>query len=97
MKESSSEKFRAPLRLTQYLFRYWQLVSGKFNPRYPKERGVCFNLSSENINDAIKTLSNGTAQVCFNDTGALKDFEGVTNALRDAFETKLHDKSSFEI
>lgn len=95
--KASSEKFRAPLCLTQYLIRYWQLASGLFNPRNPKERGVYFNLSSENINDVIKTLSDGTPQTCFNDTENLIDFDGVTIVLRAAFDKKLSLKSSFEI
>ncbi|QRG80932.1 capsular biosynthesis protein [Citrobacter sp. R56] len=97
LNESSGEKFRAPLRLTQYLFRYWQLANGKFNPTHPKDRGICFTLSTENINAAIKTLSDGTTQVCLNDTLGMNDFEGITNALKHAFEIKLNHKSSFEI
>ncbi|MBL4564843.1 Stealth CR1 domain-containing protein [Citrobacter koseri] len=97
LKKSSSKRFREPLCLTQYLFRYWQLAHGNFNPKNPEGRGVYFNLSSSNINEAIKTLSNGTAQACFNDTEKLHDFEKVTTTLRNAFEMRLGHKSSFEI
>lgn len=97
LKKTSCEKFRAPLCVTQYLFRYWQLVNGKFNPRNPENRGVYFNLLSENINDAIKTLSDGTAQACFNDTEKLYDFDRVTKMLKNAFELNLSQKSTFEV
>ncbi|WP_196209749.1 stealth family protein [Citrobacter sp. Res13-Sevr-PEB04-36] len=97
LKNTSCEKFRAPLCVTQYLFRYWQLVNGKFNPKNPKDRGVYFNLLSENISDAVTALSNGTAQTCFNDTEKLQDFYGVTAVLKNAFEQELSQKSGFEL
>lgn len=97
LKEASSKKFRAPLCVTQYLIRYWQLANGKFNPKSPQGRGVCFSLSSDNVNDAIRTLSDGTAQACFNDTEMLDDFDGVIHTLRNAFEQRLSNKSSFEV
>ena len=97
LEESSKEKFRAPSYVTQYLFRYWQLAKGRFNPTKPKERGVYFNLTSENINDAIKKLSDGTAQVCFNDTERLTDFDKVTHILKNAFDVTLSSKSTFEL
>ncbi|MEG0099409.1 MAG: capsular biosynthesis protein [Citrobacter sp.] len=97
LEESSRVKFRSPLYVTQYLFRYWQLAKGRFNPTEPKKRGVYFNLTSENINEAINTLTDGTAQACFNDTEMLTDFVKVTNALKNAFDEILGDKSSFEI
>lgn len=97
LKEASSKKFRAPLCVTQYLIRYWQLANGKFNPKSPQGRGMCFSLSSDNVNDAIRTLSDGTAQACFNDTEMLDDFDGVIHTLRNAFEQRLSNKSSFEV
>lgn len=95
--DSCSNKFREPLCLTQYLFRYWQLAKGKFNPKNPVERGKYFNLSSKTINDAIKTLTDGTTQTCFNDTEILNEFDDVTNKLRKAFEKTFSKKSGFEL
>ncbi|MDV0558871.1 Stealth CR1 domain-containing protein [Citrobacter portucalensis] len=97
LRETVSKKFREPLCLTQYLFRYWQLANGKFNPKNPIKRGKYFNLSSKSINDAIKTLTDGTAQTCFNDTEILNDFDAVTDKLRTAFENVFSEKSGYEI
>lgn len=100
MHETCLHKFRSPLDVNQYVFRYWELASGRFYPIQQKDVGRRFSANSieraQCVADAIQKRK--YRQVCIND-GVMSDSlaeeckEIVNSALRLAFP----HKSGFEL
>ncbi len=110
--EVSSSKFRTNEDVTQYLFRYWQLVSGNFIPLnyidYKKTRKyieIRTLKDSYNVNKDIK--SKKYTFYCINDDISKgrytkedmshRDFELSKRLIKEALNTMLPKKSKFEI
>lgn len=90
-------KFRTSSDVNQFLFRYWQLASGEFNPINPRKLGKCFNMTIEETPNIIKSLySDSCKQICINDTRYFNSIE-ASNSIIQVFESKFPEKSSFEI
>lgn len=66
---TSKSRFRDGYNLNQYIFRYWHLASGKFNPCNPKRLGSHFNLTGDRqqLDHAIQALKSDVPQICLND------------------------------
>ena len=94
LSNTCNHKFRKPSDITQWLIRYWQLVSKRFVPRSPKV-GQYFQLSDNNqlIIDAITKRK--TKLLCIND-GEVTNFLEEKQKLKVAFETIFPEKSCFE-
>jgi hypothetical protein len=95
--ETCMDKFRSKRNVNQWVFKYWQLASGKF---YPRKNGFgrCFHLKeklSMGLKDAIENRT--YHMVCINDTANTKNFEQHKELVNNAFEKVLNKKSSFEI
>lgn len=90
------DKFRSKRNVNQWLFKYWQLASGKFAPR-SKDFGLAFHLKSFPNNNMLKAIkTNKYAMICINDTVKTTDFEKHKESVQKAFKEILPDKSSFE-
>lgn len=91
-------KFRDGRDVNQWLFRYKQIVEGKFIPRYPVY-GKTYSLTNNNedICQAITTKKNKI--ICINDNNVetVNDFEKEKNLIKKKFETVFPDKSTFEL
>lgn len=92
---------RHPIRNDQdvnhWLIRHRQLIEGKFRPMKPLKNAV-FDLKVQG-KEAVETIRNQRVpMICMND-GEMEDweFEETRNMLKDAFETILPEKSSFEL
>ena len=99
LNKTSMHKFRYAMDVNQWLFRYWQIVSGKFHPR-KSSFGKSFVLKDD-MNDNQKILKVIRKQrykmICIND--GIEDEENfveVKKALLNAFESIFPEKSSFE-
>jgi len=93
-------KFREGCCLNQYVFRYWQLATGKFNPCNPKKLGVCYHLcgDSEQLLRAIEHLNSHEPQICLNDCFDDDDcFKTACHELEKTLNKKLGKRSSFEL
>jgi len=94
---TSASKFRDRNNITQYLFRFWNIASGKFVPYYQKDH-LHLNITSR---DALKQdldKIKETRFLCANDNlSSANDFEACKNLLNPILEEILPDKSSFEI
>ena len=92
---TSSHKFRDKSDITQYLVRYYQLLSGDFIPRSSKFGGY-FDIDKNNqkIIDAIEKQK--YKAVCINDSSDTYDFEKAKKEINEAFEKILPEKCSFE-
>lgn len=97
---TSSHKFRYALDVNQWLFRYWQIVSGEFSPRKASfGKSYCL---SDNCKDNAKIYSaikkRKYKMICVND-GIEKEenYNRAKEKIIDAFENILPEKSLFEI
>ena len=88
-------KFRKSENVQQELFRYWQFVEGSFEPQ--KIIGKYIRLTDEVVPEACEIISVGKyKEICLND-GSVTDFPKAMLLLANAFESKLFQKSSFEL
>lgn len=100
LNRTSRFKFREGCCLNQYLFRYWQLAKGTFNPCNPKEMGVCYHLSGDDkqLLNAIADLKSTKPQICLNDCFSDDDaFHNACDKLANTLNLKLGARSSFEL
>jgi len=98
--EVTYHRFRDILDMHQWLFKDWQICSGKFYPRAIKKTGRAFELrnSIEPSLEAAKYIRKRKGKmICIND-GRLTDeeFEQSKNNILLAFQSILPEKSSFE-
>jgi hypothetical protein len=96
---TSASKFRSVTDVNQYLFRYWQLVTGKFIPVSIQDTKYIDLRILEDCKRAKEYIDSGRFhQVCFNDKlEASDDFEDAKSIINAAFARRLPDKSSFEL
>ena len=94
--QTSSTKFRSPSDYNQYLFRYWQLVTGTFYPNCRKEKN--FSCSNGELSEIKRVfVSRNTHTVCLNDVPeSSTDFEGTKKKLQVILEETFPDKSQYE-
>lgn len=95
LESTSNNKFRSCNDLSQYLMRYWQLVSGKFTPTKSNGKFLEIDNSTNHvITESI--ISNKYKTICLND-GEIEDFISKKELILNAFSKKLPSKSNFEI
>lgn len=91
-------KFRDGRDVNQWLFRYKQLVEGKFIPRHPKF-GQTYSLTNNNDDIRHAIISSNHKVICINDNNAepVLDFEKEIKLIKEVFQKKFPNKSSFEL
>ena len=94
--ETSSNRFRKVTDYTPELVRTWQICRGKFAPynTYQDTKMFPLLIKSKKAIEAIR--SQKYALVCLNDNAHIRNYDLVMSELKDAFESILPDKSSFE-
>ena len=98
LREVSSHRFRDITDVNQYVFRYWQLMSGKFHPVNIVNDSVRYAISDDKIDKLTETIRNQKRDILVTyDTDKISDFEALKNKVNSAFDTILPEKSSFEI
>lgn len=89
------DRFRQKTNVNQWLFKFWQLASGSFVPVTPKDKR-CYHVK-ETVDAVCRSITNESYKIiCINDTGKTVDFETLAKEVRDCFEQKFKEKSSFE-
>jgi hypothetical protein len=102
----SKSKFRLSTDVNQYLFKYWQFVTGRFYP--DKYKNAYVNRKYMNIKTNTDSLvvakiieSKKLEMICTNDfidkDSADTNFEFIKKNINDALKNILPNKSSFEI
>lgn len=89
-------KFRTRDDVNEWLFRYWQLMSGAFEPR-KCNFGVLLDVATKE--DTIIDLLHNPGKikmVCINDTSRVDDFDNCKKRINNALQTLLPGKSQFE-
>lgn len=94
--ETQKSRFREPMNVNQWLFRYWQLMSGNFVPTNLNKGRRYYTLGKDfsQMCHAIKTQK--YKEIVIND-GGYDMTEQENQLLLDSFEAILPDKSEFEI
>lgn len=97
LSETSSHRFREMNDITQYIFRYWEMLKGTFEPtnilNYSGEF-FCHKAGNELLYDAIKKQR--YKMICINDNFQEEDMDSVMKEVINAFESILPEKSTFE-
>ena len=95
--ESSVNKFRANNDYTQELFRTWQICKGNFVPYNTYQDTKMFPLMIKS-KQAIKAIRQQSYKlVCLNDNIHIRNYTQVMENIKNAFESILPEKSSFEL
>lgn len=98
LEEVSSHRFRDITDVNQYVFRYWQLLSGQFVPINIVNDSYRFRISEDEIDKLVAAIKGQKRKVLVTyDSENISDFEALKNRINQAFEEILPDKSSFEI
>ena len=96
LEETCSCRFREKANVSQFLFKYWQLCTGRFEPMSVFS-GHCYHLDDKMAEEAAKDIRKGKYKlICLNDTAKIQDVERCKNVLKDSFETMYPELSSFE-
>ena len=91
-------KFRDRRDVNHWLFRYWQISTGKFVPR-SVSIGRYLSLTNNNKSVEKAIIEQKYKLVCLNDDNRdpIIDFEKEKDLIKRAFEKILPEKSSFEL
>ena len=93
---ASANKFRSMDDYTPELFRTWQICQGKFEPYNTYLDTKMFPLLLRS-RQAVKAIYERKYKlVCLNDNIHIRNYGEVMNAIKNAFEHILPEKSSFE-
>ena len=96
LERTASHRFRSKEDVSQYLFREWAKLSGRFVPYNSHKDLAYFNLGEED--DKLYGVIEGKKKLflCINDSNKEIDFETTKQRLQQAFEKAFPDPSSFE-
>lgn len=93
--KTTYSKFRNKSNVNQWLFRYWQLASGKFVPR-SVQFGKFYQLANSN-SGLFKDIKESRHKViCINDTFKDLNYDKVKKDLVSTFQKKFPKQSAFE-
>ena len=98
LREVSSHRFRDITDVNQYMFRFWQFMSGKFHPINLAKGSCRFTISDRDVDklaEAIKTQKREILVMA--DSENFSDFNALVRKINAAFDAILPEKSSFEI
>jgi len=101
MLEVSTHKFRSSSDITPYLYRYWHLLTGDFEPYFHNDGHVVKASSLADLEHSIEKIEeNNTINfICFNDQAkniSDKEFIKLSEGLSLYLEEKFPHKASFE-
>lgn len=95
--ETSANRFRTVTDYTPELFRTWQICKGNFEPYNTYSDTKMFPLMIK-PKQAIKAIYNQSyTLICLNDNVHIRNYEQVMGTIKNAFESILPEKSSFEL
>lgn len=98
LREVSSHRFRDITDINQYIFRFWQLMSGRFHPVNIVKDSCRYTLSDSDLNKLTAAIRTPKRDILvMTDSEEVSDFNGMVAQINAAFEAILPEKSSFEI
>ena len=94
--ETSRHRFRDVEDVSQYVFKYWQLLNGNFTPYNKRKYGRMFELGRQTEEACNAILNQKYKMICINDSQSV-DFAEDKKRLIQTFETVFSEKSTFEL
>ena len=95
--ETSANRFRTVTDYTPELFRTWQICKGNFEPYNTYSDTKMFPLMIK-PKQAIKAIYNQSyTLICLNDNVHIRNYAQVMENIKDAFDSILPEKSTFEL
>ncbi len=94
--DTCKNRFRKYNDLNHWLMRYWNLCSGRFQPR-KSGFGKMFTIGGDNSRLLSYIKQQKGKMVCVNDYSGIFDFEKAVKEVNGALESILPEKSSFEL
>ena len=94
--DTCKDRFRSTTNVNQWLFKYWQLASGKF---YPQKKGFgnVYHLNDYPCKEFLDDFKkNKYSVVCLNDVLKTHDWNKHKEKIIELFSKKLPDKCTFE-
>lgn len=95
--ETSANRFRALTDYTPELFRTWQICRGNFEPYNTYRDTKMFPLMVRPKQAVRAIREQAYSLVCLNDNVHIRHYAEVMENIKNAFESILPDKSSFEL
>lgn len=97
LREVSSHRFRDITDVNQYMFRFWQLMSGKFHPANIA-KGTCrYTISDGSVEKLSTAIKSQKCDILVTaDSDNVSDFKSLVSQINAAFDIILPEKSSFE-
>jgi len=96
--ETCSHRFRSAEDINQYIFRFWNIMTGKFYPTNFDKYARFVAISDDNVSKVEKVIKEGRVKLlCINDSKNVKDFELVKSRINSSLNELLPQKSSFEL
>ena len=92
--KTCKHRFRDNADVNQYLFRFWQLASGKFAPN--TLHGKYFKISANNKKIIHYIKSRKGRMICINDDEFAGDFETIKKEINNTLLELFPEKSMFE-
>ncbi len=98
LREVSSHRFRDITDVNQYMFRFWQLMSGKFHP-VNIAKGTCrYTISDDSVEKLSAAIKSQKCDILVTaDSDNVSDFKALVTRINAAFDAILPEKSSFEL
>lgn len=94
---TSHNRFRNPMDVNQYIFRYWAMMKGDFIPKKLEWFGKEFFASEEAVMGICTEIeSESNRMFCINDMVALSDFEAIRDRINQSFAKVFPVKSKYE-
>lgn len=95
--QTASHRFRNLTDITQYIFRYWAIAKGEFEPTNVFRYGKEFFMNDDTLEELCDIIENKKCKmICINDSKDIKNFEKCRDNVKSSFEKILPKKSSFE-
>lgn len=94
LKKACKNRFRSYSDLGHYLCRYWQMVSGNFEPKKDESKYLIFR--DDNAENIRELKSGKYKYVCINDAYMNIDFERAKKEINATLNELLPEKSKFE-
>ena len=93
--ETCTHKFRSAEDVSQCVFKYYQLATGKFHPYNKPKYGGWYKGGRDYVGAAQAIRDRRYKFICYNDSEEL-DFDAAQPVMKAAFEAVLPEKCGFE-
>lgn len=97
MEATCQHRFRNPSDITQYIFRYWEILKGTFEPTNIFKYAEEYHLEDDVVDRMCYSIRNKTYKmICVNDSISVDSVDDIMLKVQNAFDEILPDKSEFE-